>query len=272
MEILVLIKQVPDDSVDIQLDPSTNAPKLDGVTPVTNAFDTYALEMATRFKEANGGTITLATIGDDGAVSSIKECLAVGGDKGFLIKDDSFADSDPAAKGYILSKAAAKLEELNGAKFDIIFAGKEATDFSKDLVPAYLAQELGVPVVSDVIAVDPADGGLLVKQETDTGYNMIDVATPCVLAIQKPDYDPRYPTIKNKMKARKAQVPVLTAADLGTEADKVGAAGSLTKTIGMHAPAKKQAGVKIVPPADVENPIAAATAQAVSIMAEAKVL
>lgn len=270
MEILVLIKQVPDDSVDIKLDPATGAPKLDGVSPVTNAFDTYALEMAARYKEANGGTITLATIGDDSAVANIKECLAVGGDKGFLIKDDSFKDSDPTAKAYILSKAVAKLEEINGAKFDIIFCGREATDLANGAVALKLASELGVGCMTDVIAVDPADSGVEVKQQTDSGYNVVDLATPCVVAIQKPDYDPRYPTIKNKMKARKAQVPVLTAADLGTEAGKVGADGSLTKLLGLREPPKRQAGVKLVPTKD--EPIADVVAKAVGMMADAKVL
>lgn len=270
MEILVLIKQVPDDSVDIKLDAASGTPKLDGVTPVTNAFDTYALEMATRYKEAHGGTITLATIGDDAAVSSIKECLAVGGDKGFLVKDDSFADSDPTAKAYILSKVVAKLEEINGAKFDIVFCGREATDFANGAVAIKLAADLGVGVMTDVIAVDPADGGVDVKQQTETGYNVVGLATPCVVAIQKPDYDPRYPTIKNKMKARKAEVPVITAADLGTEADKVGAAGSLTKLLGLREPPKREAGIKIIPTKD--EPIAAVVTRAVGMMADAKVL
>lgn len=270
MEILVLIKQVPDDSVDIKLDPATGGPKLDGITPVTNAFDTYALEMAARFKEAHGGEITIATIGDDGAVASIKECLAVGGDKGYLIKDDSFADSDATATAYILSKAVPKLEELIGGKYDIIFCGRESTDFSDGAVAIKLAKELGVGVMTEVIAVEPADGGFDVHQQTDSGYNVVGLAAPCVVAIQKPDYDPRYPTIKNKMKARKAEVPVISAADLGTEADKVGAAGSLTKMLGLREPPKREAGIKIVP--TKEEPIADVVTRAVGMMAEAKVL
>ena len=116
MELLVFAKQVPDDSVEVKLDSSTGAPDLNGVLPVVNAFDTYAMEMAVRFKEANGGAVTVATIGDDKAVQAIRDCLAVGADKGFLLKDDSFTDSDAAAKAYILSKAVKKLEAMNGVK------------------------------------------------------------------------------------------------------------------------------------------------------------
>ena len=263
MEILVFIKQVPDDSVDIKLNPATGTPNLDGVTPVTNAFDTYALEMATRFKEANGGSITVATIGGDGAVASIKECLAVGGDKGFLIKCDDVDTLDAAAKATLMANAVPKLEELAGAKFDIIFTGKEATDYAGGITGVTLAAKLGVGVMTDVIAVDPADGGVDVKQMTESGYNVVGLATPCVVTIQKPDYDPRYPTIKSKMKARKAEVPVIAAADLGD-------APSLTKVLGQREPAKKQAGVKLFPSED--EPIAAVTARAVGMMAAAKVL
>ena len=243
MEILVLIKQVPDDSVEVKLDPATGAPNLNGVEAVVNAFDTYALEMAKRYIEDNGGNVTVATIGDDDATAALRTCLAVGAGKAFLIKDASFAGSDTTAKAYILSKAVAKIEEINGAKFDIIFCGKEATD------------------------VNPAEGGVTVKQETETGYNVIDLATPCVVTIQKPDYDPRYPTIKTKMAARKATINEITAADLAVDAAKVGEAGSLTKVLKLYEPPKKQAGVKIQ-----EETVADSTMRALAMIAEAKVL
>lgn len=115
MEILVLIKQVPDDSVEVKLDPATGAPNLNGVEAVVNAFDTYALEMAKRYIEDNGGNVTVATIGDDDATAALRTCLAVGAGKAFLIKDASFAGSDTTAKAYILSKAVAKIEEINGS-------------------------------------------------------------------------------------------------------------------------------------------------------------
>ena len=267
MELLVFIKQVPDDSVEVKLDPSTGAPNLNGIMPVVNAFDTYALEMAVRFKEANGGSVTVATIGDDKAVQAIKDCLAVGADKGFLLKDDSFTDSDAAAKAYILSKTVSKLEAVNSVKYDIIFCGKESTDYTGGTAGISLAGELGIAGVTDVIAVEPAEGGLSIKQMTDSGYNVISAATPSVVTVQKPDYDPRYPTIKSKMKARKTEVPVISAADLGTDAAKVGAAGSLTKLLGMHEPPKKQAGVKIQ-----EESVADSAKKAIAIMQEAKVL
>lgn len=267
MELLVFVKQVPDDSVEVKLDSSTGAPDLNGVLPVVNAFDTYAMEMAVRFKEANGGAITVATIGDDKAVQAIRDCLAVGADKGFLLKDDSFTDSDAAAKAYILSKAVKKLEAMNDVKYDIIFCGKESTDYTGGMVGVLLAHELCIAGITDVIAVDQAADGVSFNQMTDTGYNVVSAAIPAVVTIQKPDYDPRYPSIKSKLKARKTEVPVISAAELETDASKVGAAGSPTKVLGLREPPKKQAGIKIQ-----EEAVADSVQKAIAVMREAKVL
>ena len=127
MKIVVCVKQVPDDSVKIGLNAS-GAPAVDGVTMVANAFDTYALEMATRLKEANEGTITVVSIGSEKAKDALKSCLAVGASKAYLVSEDGLGEMDSLTTGYVLSKAVAKIEELNGSKFDIVFCGKETTD------------------------------------------------------------------------------------------------------------------------------------------------
>lgn len=266
MEILVCVKQVPDDSVDIQFDSGKKAPKLDGVTPIVNAFDGYALEMAARYKEAHGGKVTVVSLGTEKAVDAVRGCLAVGADKGYVVSDASYEGSDTLATSYILSKAAEKIEELNGAKFDLIFCGQEATDFVSGQVGSQLAEILNLGQVTDVIAVDPDAEGVLVKKETEEGYKMIKMATPALVTVAKPEYDPRYPTMKGKMAAKKMEIPVLTASDLGTDAGKVGEAGSFVKVIEMSAPAKKSAGVKIKE-ATVEETVA----KAVDMMASAKV-
>lgn len=267
MEILVCVKQVPDDSVEIKYNEKTGAPMLDGITPIVNAFDGYALEMATRYKEAHGGTITVVSIGTESAKDALKSCLAVGADKAFLVSDPSFEGSDTLATSYILSKAVAKIEETTGTKFDVVFCGLEATDYSTRQVGAQLAQLLGVGQVTSIVAIDPKDKGISAKQETEEGYKMIEVATPCVVTVTKPDYDPRYPTMRNKMAARKVEVPVFTAADLGTEESKVGVKGSFVKVVRTFAPPKKEAGVKIQEESGIDS-----ASKAVTMMAEAKVL
>ena len=128
MEILVCLKQVPDDSVELHLKPGTQEVNLEGVTPVVNAFDTYALEMATRLKEAVGGSITAITIGPEGAKDAVKTCLAVGANQGCLITDPSFEGADTLGKSKILAAAIRKLEADAGKSFDLIFCGREATD------------------------------------------------------------------------------------------------------------------------------------------------
>ncbi|MCI1958353.1 MAG: electron transfer flavoprotein subunit beta/FixA family protein [Clostridia bacterium] len=265
MEILVCVKQVPDDSVKVVLNGS-GQPAIDKIAPVANAFDTYALEMAARFKEANGGTITAVSIGPDEFKTSLKNCLAVGADKAYVVTDASYDGSDSLATAYVLSKAVAKIEELEGVKFDIIFCGKETTDSTTALVGPELAEKLGVGVVTCVTDLTLNGDKIDAKQETEEGYNTIEVAMPAVLTINKPHYDPRYPTMKSKMAARRKQIPTLTSADLGTDASLVGAANSAVKTISLSEPPKKQAGIKIN-----EKTFEETFAKAMAVMTEAKI-
>ena len=120
-----------------------------------------------------------------------------------------------------------------------------------------LAEIMGLPQVTNIVGLEPAEAGLAVKQETEEGYNMVDVATPCVVTVTKPEYDPRYPTMKSKMAARKVVIPDL-AVEVNTDA-KV----SVTK---VYEPAKKEAGVKIK-----EETVEETVAKAIGLMAEAKV-
>ena len=112
MEILVCIKQVPDDSVEISLNSSTGKPNFDGVTQIVNAFDTYALEMATRLKEKAGGEITVVSIGDESVKNSLKNCLAVGADKAYLVKEEGAEELDPAGISKNLVKAKEEIENM----------------------------------------------------------------------------------------------------------------------------------------------------------------
>ena len=148
MEILVCLKQVPDDSVELHLKPGTQEVNLEGVTPVVNAFDTYALEMATRLKEAVGGSITAITIGPEGAKDAVKTCLAVGANQGCLITDPSFEGADTLGKSKILAAAIRKLEADAGKPFDLIFCGREATDKASGQVGPQLAEALGVGLIT----------------------------------------------------------------------------------------------------------------------------
>jgi electron transfer flavoprotein beta subunit len=261
MELLVCTKQVPDDSVSVSLN-AAGQPALDGITPVVNAFDTYALEMATRFKEAHGGSVTVLGIGNTDALTpSMRSCLSVGADRAFVVAEES--DSDAAGIAHLLAQGSKKAAEA----FDVIFCGSEATDTGNGQVGMFLAQELGIPVVANVLALEPVDGGLSVKQETEDGYRTFEVSCPCVVTVVKPDYEPRYPSIKSKMAARKMPVNALSAAEIEAAADKFGPAASKVQRIAVTAPAQRQAGVKIQ-----EKDPAEAVRRAMELMAEQKLV
>lgn len=257
MEILVCIKQVPDDSVEISLNSSTGKPNLDGITQIVNAFDTYALEMATRLKEKVGGEITVVSIGDESVKNSLKNCLAVGADKAYLVKDEDVEKLDPNGIVKLLGKAKEDIETSLGKKFDIVFFGKEATDYASSQVGLLVAEELSLPAVANVVDIETENGVAKIKQETEDGYNMIEASLPCIVTVQKPNYEPRYPTIKTKMAARKKPIDELEPAEKSE---------SFMEVVKVFEPAKRQAGVKIK--AETAEEV---VAEAIKLMADAKV-
>lgn len=239
MDILVFVKQVPDDSVEIHLD-GAGVPAVNDAEKVANAFDTYALELAVRYTEANGGEVTVAAVGTEDLSGMLKNLLAVGAKKAYLFQDEVFAGADEGAMAAYLAKIAAKCEAENGQPYGMILCGKESTDEISGQVGARLAELLGSGFVSNVIEVEPKDDALAAKQETEEGYIRYEVAKPAVFTIAKPDYDPRYPNIKAKLAARKAIVPVFGAAD----AD-VSKADVLVTLKNYSEPPKRSAGIRI---------------------------
>lgn len=258
MNILVCIKQVLDDSVEISYDEAKGKFTPDGVGNVENAFDTYALEMATRLKEQVGGEITLVSIGPEAAKDALKNGLAVGGDKASLILGDNYQDSDSLAIAKALAEGIKKLQEANSVTYDIIFCGKETTDFAAGQVGVMLGSLLGVGVITDLVDIEYAEGKVTGKHETETGYTLIEAAAPCVVTVSKPHYDPRYATIKSKMAARKKEIGVVDGITLSADTLNIKATRSRPK---------RQAGVKIT-----GKPTEEAVAEAIKMMSDAKAI
>ncbi len=258
MEILVCIKQVPDDSVEISLNKEAGMPSLDGITPIVNAFDTYALEMAVRLKEVTDGEVTVLSVGDESVKNSLKNCLAVGADNAYLAEDESYQEKDPQSIAKALKAAKAEIEEKTGKMFDIVFCGKETTDFASGQVGIMLAGELDVPVIADVIDINADEAKALAKQETEEGYSMIEAELPCLVTVNKPAYEPRYPTIKSKMTARKKPIEELAA----KEDSKL-----QVSVIKVYEPQKRAAGTKIKTE-DAQE----AVSKALDLMEEAKAI
>lgn len=239
MQILICVKQVPDDSIEIRLDNKTKKPNLNGVTMVANAFDTYALELAVRFMEANGGNVSVLNVGAEDSTNTLKNCLAVGAKEAFFVKDDLYADLDALGAANALADAINKIEQDKGQKFDLILCGQESTDEITGQVGAMLAEKMGTGFVSRAIAVNKKDEAMEVHQETEEGYNVVAIQTPAVVTVSKPDYDPRYPTIKTKMASRKAVIPTYSAAEIGEVKQ------ALVRLVEYVEPPKREAGIKI---------------------------
>lgn len=237
MNILVCIKQVADDSVNVSLN-SAGFPNLDGIAMVVNAFDTYALEMAVRLKESCGGIVTVLSLGNAGVRESLKNSLAVGGDRAFLICDSAFDNLDTQGIATVLCGAIRKLEQDQGAEFDLILFGKESTDYSSGQIGALVAELLGRGLAVSVTASEPGNGVLTLRKETEDGYCTLSAQLPAVITVGRTLYEPRYATIKSKLAARKAEIPVLSGADFpGLEVPVSG-----ETVMEMREPAKRAAG------------------------------
>lgn len=255
MNILVCIKEVPDDSVAVSVQGDRAA--IDSITPVVNAFDTYSLEMAVRLKEAIEGQVTVLSIGSEEVKNSLKNCLAVGADKAYLVKRDDYRNLDAKMIAEILMGAKEKLEEELG-KFDLVCFGKETTDAEGSQVGVYFANKSELGLATSVIEMNVEGDKLVAKQEIDGGYREVESIMPAVVTIAKPDYEPRYPTIKSKMAARRQ-----TIEDFEVSCD-----SSLTLSeIKDFEPKKREAGVKI----NEEEP-EVAVEKALGLMKEQKVL
>lgn len=245
MNMLVCIKQVPD-TTEIKINPETNTLIRDGVPSIVNPFDAYALECAARVKDKNPDSkIVVISMGPEQAKTALKECLSVGGDKAFLVTDRKFGGSDTLATSYILSQAIAKLEETEG-KFDLIFCGKQAIDGDTAQVGPEIAEQKDYPQVTYAYEVFAEEAGKVkVKKEVEDGFEMLELPTPAVITVTKPDYEPRYATIKTKMAANKAKIDNLTSEHFEVDATQAGLKGSPTKVKKTFTPPLKSGGIVI---------------------------
>lgn len=237
MEILVCIKQVPD-TEELKIDAATGTIK-DGVPTVVSPYDKNALEAAVQLKEAVGGTVTAISMGSDKVKAALKECVSVGADKAVLVSDAAFEGSDSLSTSAVLAAAIKKL-----GPFDLIICGNQATDTDAGQVGTQIAEQLDMAQATYVAKIEATGGAVVVNRETDEGMEVVEVKLPAVCTVVDSINEPRLATIKTKMAANKAQIDVLSAADLGIDPTKVGA-GSPTKVIKTFAPPKREAGIKI---------------------------
>lgn len=254
MKLLVCIKKVPDDSVSVSVGADGNIVFSED-TIIVNELDAYALEMAVRLKEATGGQVTVLTTGCEAdSAPVLRSCLSVGADRAYVVQNTD--ENCPRSSANALSQAAQTIED---APYDVIFCGVESSDLSSGQVGVRLAKELGVPVVTNVVSVEKNGDHLLTKQDTPVGYRMIEVVPPCVITVAKPPFEPRYPSIKSKMAARKIPIGTVLAEGPSTETG--------SKRISIADPSQKRNGVLIQDEtADI------AVRRALELMAERKII
>lgn len=245
MNMLVCVKQVPD-TTEIKIDPVKNTLIREGVPSIVNPFDGYALEAAARIKDADpSAKIVVLSMGPEQAKAALKECLAIAADKAYLVSDRAFGGSDTLATSYIISETIKKVEELEG-KFDIIFCGKQAIDGDTAQVGPEIAEHLNYPQVTYALEAEAEGDRLKVKKEVEEGAEIIGISMPCVVTFTKPAWDPRYPTVKRKLAANRADIPTL-GEDAFPEIDttRIGLKGSPTHVKKTFVPQKKTGGIKI---------------------------
>lgn len=223
MRVVVLVKQVPEIAL-IKVDEATNSIVTPQGPGVVNPFDEYAVEEGIRIKEKTNGQCIVMCMGSSRAESALRDCLALGADDAYLLSDPSFENSDPQGTAAIL---AAGLNKLGG--FDLVLAGKQAIDSDASQVPGAVAGFLGLPQALFVKKFESVDNGTaVVNRTTEDGFDVVTVTLPAVFSVVKEINEPRLPSLKGKMAAKKKEIITWTAADLGLSGDGYGAASRTT--------------------------------------------
>ena len=231
MKIAVCVKEVPDPGPEgRRMDRDTLRADRSGDRSI-NPFDLNAVEAGLRMKEAAGdGEVTLICMGPDRALESLRRGLGMGADRAVLVTDEGAAGSDLVATSYVLAKA------LEREAADVVLFGQQASDSDGAVLWAAVADRLRMPVVSQIAEIEVSGTEVTARRQTEYGYDRISAPLPAVLAVSDAVNEPRFPSLKGIMAAKKKPQEVLSLADLGVEADRAGAAGSRTTVSALHDP------------------------------------
>ncbi len=243
MKIVVCVKQVPD-TTDVKIDPKTNTLIREGVASICNPFDEYAIEEALRIKEKLGGEVHVITMGPPQAIEVLRNALAVGADKVYLISDKAFAGSDTLATAYALSKT---IEYIGGA--DLVICGKQAIDGDTAQVGPGIATRLGIPqltYVSKIREIDLEKKKIIVERLLEYGREVVEAPLPALITVVKDINEPRLPSLIGIKKAAKAQIPTLTAKDINADENRIGLKGSPTWVVKVFSPEARGGGGEIL--------------------------
>ena len=223
MNIVVCVKHVPDATADRRFESDNTVDRV-GVDGLLSELDEYAVEQALQIKEKRGAgdaadvvEVTALCIGPEQASDAVRKALQMGADKGVHVLDDAIAGSDAIATSLVLAEAVKKLGQV-----DLVVCGMASTDGAMSVVPAMLAERLGLPQVTLASLVETQGDQIRVKRDGDTATEVIGATLPVVLSVTDQTGEARYPSFKGIMAAKKKPMETYSLADLGVEAEKVG--------------------------------------------------
>ena len=238
MNIIVCVKQVIDPeapSTSFKVDSATNKVlSTPGISLVIDPYAEYAVEAALRIKDALGGTITILSLGINLLREVVKKPLSMGADELILLEDHAFVEGDSWSTAYALAIGIKKIGD-----YDIILCGRQASDTDAGQVGSAIAEILGLPSVTVAQKIDIADGKAKVERVTADGYEVVEVSLPALITVSNELGEPRYPTIKGIMAAKKKEPVIWKPADIGVDVSQIGAAGRRTRLLKLFQPARE---------------------------------
>ena len=238
MKICVLVKEVPDAAVHKRIDPSTG--RMDrGGEKTLNPYDTHAIEAAMQIKESGGvqvSEIIAVTMGPASAVRALHKAVSLGADRSVHLSDDALAGSDVAATGYALAQT------LKRESPDLVLLGQQSDDGECYTIGAVVAEHLSMPSLTQVIKLDLAGDELTCERQAEYGYDTVKITTPAVISVGDAINEPRYPSLKAIMGAKKKPLDTLGVGDVEIDAGKVGGEHSGARWTSAKAPPQKASG------------------------------
>jgi len=235
MHIVVCAKEIPDPEIPpdkFRIDP--NARRVippQGIAPVMNPYDERAVELALRLKEKHGGKITVLTVGIPASVKVVKHALSMGADEGVVLSDQGFEGSDSFGIAHILTKAIQKI-----GNYDLILCGRQAADWDEGLVGSIIAENLSLPLVTLVKAIELIEGSLKVNRVTLEGYQTFSVPMPAIATVSNEVGRPRLPPGLGIISAARKQVPIWGTQDIDPDPSRIGAGAVRRKLVKLFIP------------------------------------
>lgn len=263
MKIVVCTKQVPD-TTDVKINQETGTLIREGVESITNPFDEFAIEEGLLTREKYGGEVHVISMGPPQAIEVLRNALAMGADRTYLLSDQAFAGADTLATAYTLAKAIEKIGDV-----DLVICGKQAIDGDTAQVGPGIATRLKIPqltYVSKVREIDPENKRIVVERMLEDGKEVVECSLPALITVMKDINEPRLPSLMGIKKAAKAEIPTWTAADMSVDQKRIGFDGSPTWVMRVFTPEQRGGGEIL------QGEIPEVVSQLVDKLLEAKVI